>query len=122
MAALGIEKAKDVKAYREAIIELRKQGVSQGDARIKLLEKRIEESIRHNQATEKQAATNEAGRNSRAANTQAGINSRAATTQSRLAAQNKAQAASVIASLRNKGASEEDIQNYINSLPAELRP
>lgn len=65
LVTLGKQKADDVKVYREAIIDLKNQGVRQGDERIKALNKRIDETIRHNQATESQQKINEEGRNSR---------------------------------------------------------
>lgn len=51
---LGKQKADDVRAYREAIIDLRDRGLDQNDERIKQLEKRIEETKRHNKVTEGQ--------------------------------------------------------------------
>jgi hypothetical protein len=48
MAALGKSKADEIAAYREQIIDLQERRVGQNDARIKLLEKRIEDTRQNN--------------------------------------------------------------------------
>lgn len=65
LISLGKEKADNVRVYQEAIVDLRRQGVLQNDERIKILKERIEETKRHNKATEAQQSTNEEGRNKR---------------------------------------------------------
>lgn len=52
LIGLGTEKANNIKSYREAILDLKAQGVRQADKRITALENRIKEEVRHNQATE----------------------------------------------------------------------
>lgn len=56
---LGVEKAKSIKEYRDQIVDLKTRGADQNDERIKALNRRIDETVRNNTATE-------AGRNSRA--------------------------------------------------------
>jgi len=51
---LGKEKADNIKAYRDQIIDLKTRGADQNDARIKILQKRIDEQVRHNKVTEGQ--------------------------------------------------------------------
>lgn len=119
LISLGTQKANDVRSYREAIIELRKQGVAQNDRRILALEERIKETIRHNKATEAQQKANEDGRNTRAANTQAGIASRSAgvadRAKQRLSQMNEGQKKAAINKAvdrwmqQNKGATPEQI-------------
>jgi hypothetical protein len=126
MAALGWEKAEQIAGYREQIIALKERGASQNDARIKILEKRIEETSRHNRAVEKQQSVNEAGRNSRAAQTQSGASARqnqrlshsdAARADAAKRGNDKAITSAKAALLKkNPNASPEDIAAFLNKL------
>lgn len=55
---LGRDVADMNRDYRDQIVELRWAGVDQGDERIQQLERRIDENIRHNRATEETGARN----------------------------------------------------------------
>ena len=65
LVTLGKQKADDIKAYRDDIIDLKQQGVDQNDTRIQQAQQRIDELIRNNKAKNAQAATNEQGKNDR---------------------------------------------------------
>lgn len=65
LVTLGKEKADNIKAYRDDIIDLKQQGVDQNDTRIQQAQQRIDELIRNNKAKNAQAATNEQGKNNR---------------------------------------------------------
>jgi hypothetical protein len=54
VVALGQQKADELAGYRSRIIDLKQRGVEQNDARIKILEKNIDDLIRHRKVTEGQ--------------------------------------------------------------------
>lgn len=121
LVGLGKQKADDIKTYREQIIELKRRGADQNDTRVQILEKRILETIRHNKATETQAAKNEVGRNTRAGNS-------IAATAGRQDAKSADEAAKVLAAIRlnaPQGTTEEQIvqkqQSYLQTLRKEIR-
>jgi hypothetical protein len=118
---LGQQKADDWKWAQEALIAHRKGELVLKQEQVDLLERRIKEIERHNQATEKQAATNEVGRNTRATNTQTGITAR-----SGMVSADKARG--VLASIEKlapAGSTPEQIeqkrQEYIKTLSPEVR-
>jgi len=76
LISLGKTKADNIKSYRDQIIDLKQQGANQNDDRIRILQQKADEEVRHNQVAEKQQAANEAGRNRRAATSQSGMNAR----------------------------------------------
>jgi hypothetical protein len=125
MAELGAQKARDIREYREAIIKLREQGVEQGDARIRLLEKRIEETIRHNKVSEEDNDLNRQSREKVASMKESGATARKGMSVGTISA-DKARA--VLASIDKtapKGATAEMIQqkkdNYIKTLSPEVK-
>ena len=52
LITLGKQKADDIKAYRDQILQLKQQGIDQNDTRIQMLQQKIDETVRHNKAAE----------------------------------------------------------------------
>lgn len=63
---LGRDTADNLRDYRDQIVDLKAQGLDQGDERIRQLERRIDETIRHNTTSEGIAARNAASGETRA--------------------------------------------------------
>jgi low affinity Fe/Cu permease len=65
LVTLGKEKADNIKAYRDAIIDLKQQGVDQNDTRIQQAQEKIDELVRSNKAKESENIVKEQGKNER---------------------------------------------------------
>jgi hypothetical protein len=126
MAALGWEKAEQIAGYREQIIALKERGASQNDARIKILEKRIDATIADNKVRAEDRDLDRASRENIAKMKEKGATTRQNTKL------NHAEAAAADAAKRGKDkaiadatktllkkkpdASDEDIANFLDKL------